>query len=291
MSLAKNSKYFFLTAVLSAILIPDVASRLEFLVVPLLIVVMTVSLKDVGFRHISKRDVEEVASLTLLNYVFLGAIYMLVATLFESPYKEALMLLGIMPPAAGIISLSKIYHGDMKISFLTEFTGYFVAMLVIPIATPFLFDASLGIWSILETVFYIMILPFVLSRFLHNWDLKHPQRTDHTRLVINTCYSFAFFVIIGLNIDAVFDIRTHWDIYVALFLLKFGIGTLLYLIFKNKVASKDSVLIVLFGTFKNGGAALAFALLLFGPQATIPYAIGGITTPLFMIYLEWLLKK
>lgn len=291
MAITFSSKYFFLLAVFLAFLIPNAAASLDFLIIPLLIIIMTISLKDIGLRHITGQDTEEILSLVILNYIFLGGLYMLIAMFFESPFKEAFILLGLMPPAASILSLSKIYAGNMKISFLTEFVGYFLAIILIPFVSPLFFSTELGLWHLFETILYIMIIPFILSRFLHNWDLKHPYRSDYTRKIINICYSFAFFIIIGLNAGEILNLGKYWEVYLALFLLKFGVGTMLYLIFKNKIAAKNNVLVVLFGTLKNGGAALAFAVLLLGPAATIPYAIGGIITPLFILYLEWLLKK
>src|SRR5690606_17693672 len=97
-------------------------------------------------------------------------------------------------------------------------------------------------------------------------------------------YAVTFYVIIGMNVQYIFDFTSVWNIYVILFIMKFGLGTLLYIFFKDK-------LVVLFGTLKNGGAAIAFAILMFGVEATVPFAINGITTPLYILYLEWLLGK
>jgi hypothetical protein len=98
-------------------------------------------------------------------------------------------------------------------------------------------------------------------------------------------------MIIGINREYIFNFSEFWNIYLILIFLKFGFGSAIYFIFKSKLKRKDLVPLVLFATFKNGGMAIAFTLLLFGSLATIPFAINGITTPLYIIYLEWLLRK
>ena len=286
-----ESKYLFLLSIVLGLLLPNIASKLEFIILPLLIIMMTVSIKDVAFRHISMKDTEEITSFVLLNYVLLGGLYVLAAYFIDSPYKEALIILGLMPPAVGVISLSKLLHGNIKISFLTEFVSYAIAIAFIPIASTFIFGEGFKVLKILEVVGIIIVIPYILSRFIHNYELKHPQKHDYTKIIVNICYSLTFFMIIGMNREHIFNFTNFYEIYIILILLKFGFGTLLYFIFKNKLKREDTVLLVLFSTFKNGGMAIAFTLILFGSLATVPFAINGITTPLYILYLEWLFKE
>lgn len=286
-----ESKYLFLLAIFLGLLLPNIASKLEFIILPLLIIMMTVSIKDIAFRHISIKDTEEITSFVLLNYVLLGGLYVLAAYFIDSPYKEALIILGLMPPAVGVISLSKLLHGNIKISFLTEFVSYAIAIAFIPIASTFIFGEGFKVLKILEVVGIIIVIPYILSRFIHNYELKHPQKHDYTKIIVNICYSLTFFMIIGMNREHIFNFTNFYEIYIILILLKFGFGTLLYFIFKNKLKREDTVLLVLFSTFKNGGMAIAFTLILFGSLATVPFAINGITTPLYILYLEWLFKE
>ncbi len=290
MNILKNSKYLFLTSILLGLLIPGFAYKLEILIMPLLVIMMTVSIKDIAFRHITKTDVEEITSLALLNYVLLGGAYILFSFFLESPYRELIMILGIMPPAVGIITMSKVLEGNLKLSFLTEFSSYLIAVFFIPVASKFLLGAGFSVVNVLEVVALVILLPYFLSRLLHNYELKHPRKTDYSKMIVNLSYAITFYIIIGLNANVIFDFAYTWKIFLILFTLKFGLGTILYLVFKNFLNKKNNVLLVLFGTLKNGGMAIAFGVLLFGVEATVPYAINGITTPLYIVYLEWLLK-
>ncbi|MFT4311157.1 MAG: hypothetical protein ACMXX7_00870 [Candidatus Woesearchaeota archaeon] len=291
MKLLTQSKYLFFLAIILGLLLPEIALRMQFIVVPLLIIMMTVSIKDIAFRHITLKDTEEITGFVLLNYILLGGLYISLAFFLESPYKEAMIILGLMPPSVGVISLSKILHGNLKISFLTEFVSYAVAILLIPIASTFLFGEGFDFLKVLEVVVLIIIIPYILSRFIHNYETKHPKKHDYTKIIINICFSLTFFMIIGINREFIFDFTAFYKIYLILILLKFGFGTLMYYIFRHKLKKEDTVLLVLFSTFKNGGMAIAFTILLFGSSATIPFAINGITTSIYIVYLEWLLKK
>ena len=73
------------------------------------------------------------------------------------------------------------------------------------------------------------------------------------------------------------------------FFLKFGVGTTIYLFLKKRIKKSIDTLYVLFGTFKNGGAATAITIMLFGAQATVPIAVHAVLLPLYIIYLEWLI--
>lgn len=285
-----ESKYLFFVAILLGLLLPNLAKKLEFVVIPLLILMMIVSIKDIAFRHVSLKDAEEITGFVLLNYILLGSLYIGLSFLLDSPYREAMMILGIMPPAVGIISLSKLLHGNIKISFLTEFVSYAIAIFFIPLASSFLFGEGFKVLKVLEVVGIIIIVPYILSRLLHNYELKHPKKHDYSKIIINICYSLTFFMIIGINREHIFNFAEFYKIYIILILLKFVFATLLYFVFKSKLKREDNVLLVLFSTFKNGGMAIAFTILLFGTEATIPFAINGITTPLFILYLERLFK-
>ncbi|MFT4310427.1 MAG: hypothetical protein ACMXYC_02245 [Candidatus Woesearchaeota archaeon] len=282
-----ESKYLFTLAIVIALIFPIRA--LEFMLIPILVVMMSVSIKDIAFRHVNGKDIKEIIFLMCVNYVFLGLLYVFLSMFLPSPHKEALIIFGIMPPAVGIISLTAVLHGDTRIAFLTEFCSYFFAVLYIPFMSAILLASGIGMQSIVTTLFLIIILPYILSRFIHDFESKHPHKTDYARIIINICYALSFYIIIASNRQVVFMFDQVWSIYVILCIAKFGIATLLWFVFGNYLTHHKKILLILFATMKNGGAGIVFTTLVLGIEATIIYAVNGIIFPLFIMYLEWLL--
>jgi predicted Na+-dependent transporter len=78
---------------------------------------------------------------------------------------------------------------------------------------------------------------------------------------------------------------------IVLLLTKFGLAIVIYIGLERKVIKSLDVLFMLFGTMKNGGAAIAITTLLFGLEATVPFAIDGIILPFYIIFMEWLVLR
>lgn len=276
------------------LLLPQLANPLEPYIVPILVVLLTISIKDVAFYHLEKKDFEEIFGFLLLNYVILTGLYLLLTHIFIEPvYQNALFVLGLMPPAIGIIALARILKAKIEISFITEFVAYVLALGIIPLLSHFIFGESVGIINVLEVLGYVLIIPFILSRILHAYELKKGRGPEKLyKSVLNICYMLTFYIIVGVNRDIlVSDIFGLSNVFFVLLFLKFGVGLLIYYSFKRLIKREDEVLVVLFSTMKNGGMAAAITIMLFGIEATLPLAINSITTPIYIVFVEWLFER
>ncbi len=286
-----NSKLIFIIAIVFAFVFPHFASNLKPFIVPILMLMMTISIKNVGFHHVKKHHIKDVFYLLLTNYVLYMGLFLLMVFLFiKNPlYQKALYVSAIMPPAIGIISMTYILKGDMEISFITEFLGYVLGIILIPILSLFLFGSAVSPWKMLEVLFYVVIIPFILSRFIHYFENKYKKiGKKASNSIINLCYFFSFYVMIGLNREVFFNqFSSLIPILLVMVCLRFGLGTAIFLVLKSRMPKKYDVLYVLFGSFKNGGAAMAICLLLFGVESTVPFAVGAIVAPVYILYLEW----
>ena len=56
MKYLEDSKYIFLSAILLAFLLPRFADVLQPVLIPAIILMMTLSIKDVGFHHITRKN-------------------------------------------------------------------------------------------------------------------------------------------------------------------------------------------------------------------------------------------
>ncbi|MBU1976298.1 MAG: hypothetical protein KKG59_07900 [Nanoarchaeota archaeon] len=292
LKLCEDSKPLFFLGIVLAFIVPGASEFFKPALVPILIIMMTFSIKNVGFSHVEKGNIKTIVKLILINYVFLTGIYLLAAFFFihDPLYQKAIIILGLMPPAIGIISLSYLLKADTKVGFVAEFLGYVAGIAIVPLITWFIMGDAVNPAHMLNVLFYVIVIPFLASRIIHHIESKTKSLPlSLTKIVINFCYALSFYIIIGLSRDVfLHKLELLIPIAIVLICLKFGVGTLLYVFFKNRIKKKIEVLYVLFGTFKNGGAAAAILLLLFGVESTVPLAVNAILVPLYIVYLEWL---
>lgn len=285
-----NSKVVLGSAIVTGFFLPGVAEALNPFIIPLLVVLMSLSMKDVAFRDLNEYDRGDVLRLVGLNYLVLTSLYLVAGlTLLDDVNGSALILLGLMPPAVGIISLTYILKGDLETSFVAEFAGYAVAFIAVPLGSRLLFGEAVSIFEIIKTLAYVLILPFILSRVLRVGEKafgKLPK--EFPKAVFNVCYGATFFAIVGSNraaiVDNLFTVSVIAAIIVA---IRFGMTLVTHNVLKDKCRVPLDVDYMLFSSFKNGGAAIGFTLLLLGPEYTLPLAVNAVIVPFHVVFLEW----
>ena len=279
----------FVFAITFGLLVPHGAARLEPLIVPVLIAMMTISLAKISTRHAHKHhERRTVAGLVLINYVLASLAYIILTALFVPvEYRPALFLLALAPPAIGIIPIARMLKGDLDVGFLAETIGYVAALFIIPIGTFLLFGAAASPAKVFEVVGLVIIVPFVLSRIVRRLPFANALASDAvSRPAISIAYAITFSAVIGLNHASMFD--------PALLIVIIVLASVkLFLTFVSWLSTQHvehsiSVLYMLFGSMKNGGIAIAFAVLLFGPASSAALAVNAITVPLHLMLLEHL---
>ncbi|MGM5488675.1 MAG: hypothetical protein ACQESG_07025 [Nanobdellota archaeon] len=284
-------KYLYFIAIIAAFFFPQFSHALKPYLIPILILMMTLSTKDLEFSHF-RDNPHTVRNLILTNYVLLSGLYILLAFIFikNTDYRNTIWLLGIMPPAVGIIPLSYMLKGDAKTSFIAEFIAYMIALVYVPIVSLILFQEVINPLELLKVLCMVLIIPLGLSRIIRKLEKQHLNENAN-KLIITVLYSISFFIIIGVNKEAILqDLRTVTMLVLVLSILKFGIGTVTYIALKQRISYEKDVIYILFATFKNGGAAMAIALMLFGIESTLPLAINAMLVPAYILFLEMLLK-
>lgn len=290
-----ESKLIYFLAIFLGFLIPDVAVKLEGLLVPVLMLMMTVSLRHVKFSEIKHVDYKTVLNLLAMNYVLLTGFYIFAVKFLinNDAYANGLLILAIMPPAVGIISLSHILKGDTNAGFITEFIAYIAGIVVIPLLSLFIFVEAINPMRIVTVLCLIIIVPFLLSRVLNKAEEKFKEtKRFRNGIFVHILYAMSFFIVIGINRD--FMIENYMSLFWVLFIIifqKFWIGSFIYLFLRKRMKKRTDILYVLFGTFKNGGAATAIAIILFGVESTAPLAVHAIVVPLYIIFLEWFILE
>ncbi|MFH1409461.1 MAG: hypothetical protein ABIH34_06115 [Nanoarchaeota archaeon] len=291
MNILRHSRAIFFIGIILGILLPQGARFLTKAIVPILIIMMTFSLKTAYFHGISHLKKRQMIVLIALNMILFSGLLLIAAFFFvDNPdYQSAFFILAMMPPAIGVISMVFLLKADIEQAFATELVSYLIALVSVPLLSKALFGSSVGLWEISKIVLLVILLPFVLAKLLQFIERKTIIKMPWEREVINLCYALAFYTIIGVNADILFsDWRTVLIIFAIFVVIEFGLMFLLYFATRH---DKDSALYVIFGTFKNGGAAMAITILLIGTQATLPFAVSALLSPLHIILIQWLYKS
>lgn len=291
MNILENSKVVFLSFIAFGFLFPWYADDLQVLLLPLLILMMTISIKDVHIGHINKHNHKRVLQLIGINFFILSPLMILLAVLFVDnvEYVKGIIVLAAMPPAASIIPLIYIYHGDIKDSVLGEVACYTFSLLFAPAIALIFFSKTIDVFFFIRILMLLIFLPMILGKLIHN---KKWKIFNYKHEFVNLVYGFSFYIFIGLNRDAIIsDIPSLLPMLFIFIFLTFALSWIIFLTLKlKKIKKKQDIMFVLFGTFKNGNAGATLAIILFGPAAAIPMAVRGIVIPFYFMFLERLFK-
>ena len=107
-----STRFMLLLSIVAGFLLPGIGSFLADYIVVFIVVLMTVSMRKISVAGLTSYDWRDVAGLLAANYVLLSTVYFGVAWLFfDGLHRSAVILLGLMPPAVGIISLTYLLDG------------------------------------------------------------------------------------------------------------------------------------------------------------------------------------
>jgi bile acid:Na+ symporter, BASS family len=292
MNILENSKFVFFFFIVLGFIFPIYADDLKILLIPSVIIMMIISIKDVHIGHFNKSNYKKALKLIFVNYFLLSPIYIALALLFiKNPdYKAGFIILASVPPAASIIPLTYIYHGDIKDTILGEIACYLFALIYSPLIVYFFLGKTVNILFYVEILFLIILFPILISRLIHNLKWKIFKKKN---IVVNLIYGFSFYIFIGLN-QSVF-LNSFSNLIPVACIIVLGTFILGYFIFhilkQKKVKKREDIMYVLFGTFKNGNTAAALSIMFFGPAGAIPIAVRGLLTPFYFVFMEWMFKE
>ncbi|MBW3012156.1 hypothetical protein KY311_03145, partial [Candidatus Woesearchaeota archaeon] len=196
---ATNIVYFMSVAL--AFVFPSYASDLNFMLIPILLVLMTLSLKGMkldGDRKNIKKSIKTAIALVAMNYVLLPVLIIASAFLFvkNTDYFNGMILFAAIPPATGIIPLVYLTKGNVKLGFFAQIIAYCSAVIYTPLLIYFLSGAGVNMWFLFRTIFLLIVLPFILSRFIVNLEWKVFK---YNKYAANVLFALLFYIIIGTN--------------------------------------------------------------------------------------------
>lgn len=283
MKFLKESKYVFLLFVLLAVIFPQGAETLKWIIYPAIIIAITLNIYDAKFHSIGKENIKLVIKLLTINYVLLGGILILTGIIFlDGDYTLGMIMLGVAPPAITIIHLTHLLKSDTHDGALAEFFGYLLAVIVVPtVATIFIAEGKDPFVSI-QIVLALVLLPMIFSKIISNKKIKYVEESG------NLVYGIITYILIGLSIPLISsNFISTIPIFLILIISTFILGAGIYVLLISKhVKEEIDILYVLFATMKNGGVAGVIIIVLFSSEVLVPIGIREMLLPFYIGFLQ-----
>lgn len=284
----------FLLAILAGIILPQGAEIGTALTLPALTIILTITLLRMPrgfFRHPGPLLFPAIWG-NIMNYFILGnfIIWTSIFLIREEGLWIGMVLIAAVPPAASIMSLSRLFQAEQKASFAGLAGAYVGALLIAPlIGIGFLKYIPLNYPSILLLILELIVLPLALSRIAvdKDWDkLFKPYK----EIINDWCYFIIFYALVASCRYLI--LRRPSDIFFIALIAAASTFLLGYVIEKAgnfyQIPREKITSLLLLGTLKNYGLAGGIALAIFNKEAALPSVVFII---FMFIYELWLIHK
>jgi len=287
--LLKNRNFIFILAFVLGFAIGDIVPWLDYLVIPALAVVMTVSMSQIPVKSFLplRKAVRPSVAMFLFNYLLFSAICITLSFfLIDDPEIHlGFIIIAAAPAGVAVAPFADMLGGDKTFSLIGVISSHLMAIIIIPVyAYIFIGVDFIQPLKLLILLSELIVAPFILSRII--------IRVKADRLVlrwrgplVNWGLFVVIFTVIALNRDYFFsNPGTIGIVSLIAAVSVMGTGLILELILKKSRGFRLSY--ILFATVKNGGFAAAVALSLSGERASIPSAIISVFIIIYIIYLS-----
>ena len=289
----ENTSFIFGIAIIIGLIFPLFSPMTAGLIVPLLILVMTISLGHVKLSlKEMKRDMPLSIKAFLLNYGLLSGITILLSFMFiQNPdYLAGFVIMAAIPPAIAVVPFTYLLRGESRTSVGGAILCYVLALAVTPIITLTFVGFAVDVFEIMKILAVFILLPLLLSRYVQ----RLPGTVMNNRkIIVNVSYFIINYSIIGLNQSVIVsEVFSIIPLLIVNFLAVFVPGLIVYGISSRMHVKTERVIsYTLFASLKNGGLAATIAILLLSPAASLPGAVHGAFTIAFFMLLGRLVRR
>ncbi len=286
-----SNEILYLSVILGLI-VPFFGEALSPYIIHMLFLLMTLTLLSVNTHGLEKVRYKEVINLLFFNLVIYSSLLLVLSLFVENVnFMYGMIILAFVPPAISAVPFSKISGGDAEVSIVTEFIAYVLCLVYTPLMLWLFIGNTVDVFQITQVIASLIILPFVVSRIIRSVWKKSSELNP--KIISSALIGLMIYSTIALSRDTIlFQWESVITIFIIMFIVHFPLGTFIFQFTKRLgIIRKERIEYVIYGTFKNGGMALGFALLLFGPEAAVPIAISAIVGGFHLPYLSYLFEK
>ena len=256
--------------------------------------IMALSITRIDFHRMKSKGKKGIFLPILLVYGFSPLMTLLPAYLLikNQDFINGFILMAVVPSAVSLVAFSRILDGDVELALSGTGSVYLASLILMPLMGWFMLGEGISVFSLVYSVTLLVLLPFIVSRILV--FIKTDERLgEGKKYLTNILFFILVLNIVGAKRSAFFiGGEMILAISIACIVKTSVAGTIIYFTAKKLgMEEEDARSYALFGSFKNGGLAVALAVALFGAGAAIPAAISIVFDMGSMSYYGFLFKR
>jgi BASS family bile acid:Na+ symporter len=293
MNILRNSSLLLLIFVVLAFIFPKPAVSMKFLLIPVLIISMTLSLQGTSIGRLRKENRSTVLWLIASNFILLSGFFILSSFFISDPeFRQGIIVLAAVPPAIAVITAAFLLKTDTEKALLAEAACYLLGLVLTPAIIWIFFRSQVNIWELVKILLMLIFLPFILAKGL-DWLKKKLGIKYDFKEVANIVFGLTFYMSLALAVDRILASLSEVVVLIIIAVLStFGLGLLVIFLGKKfGVSKKDLALFPLFATLKNGSMALGICISLFQAGSYVPVAVRTVADALYLVFFFWIFKK
>lgn len=263
-----------------------------------LTLMMTLSLQRVSgnlFMDYKKMIIHGLQGV-IVNYLIFGSVLMMIAFLFfydNTPIFAGFLFIAISPPGVVIVPFVLKMKGDVDWSVIAVVFGYFASLVIIPLTFLLLPSdyKSMSASSLLNLLFWSVIAPFILSRFLRVPLLV--KFSKHNGRIIDLLFFILIYTVIGVNIEAIrLEPRLLLSVSAVLVVTLFGGGVVFGRFMKKRMFTQGRIVAfqLMFGV-KNNGFSAILAMSAGSAMGALPSVVLSVVLLVFLILFPLLVPR
>ena len=286
-----NVKYWIVAALAFGLVIGDIGSIAQIIVMVTLIAMMTASLIGLEIKRedVTRRKSELVFAV-ICCYGIASAAVLLSGMLLEDNLWSGWVLIASVPCAVSVISATLIMRGDVKLSITAVTLIYIVALVFTPLFTKVMLGNAVSPFEIVKYVVLFVFLPLLISIPLKRVRIPPKEKN----VLINACFFILIGIAFGVNRDVIFGETMLVTTTIAASLIRIVAVFLIMEMVLRRIGMVWNlrVVFVLIAVWKNSALAMTLTLILIpDAEAAMPAAILVPMETIWLMFMIWYYRR
>ena len=284
-----NRNLLLVLAVLLGIVFPKFAIDLKPFTFWILAFVMLASLTAISNKVLSsiKKLLKPMLIGVVLNHIVFGFFAIIAAYIFSFDINlfYGFIIIAATPPGVAIIPFTAKLNGNVEYSIIATFGAFLASVFLSPLIIKFFSGSSaVNSFQILKSMVLLILVPFLLSRFLLFERIK-PVIIKTRGSVVDVGFSLIIYTSLGLNSHVFYnDFILLGELVLTFIFIMFIGGKLLELVLKSKVSKDIIIADKLIFTIKSSGFAVVTAIQVFGDEAAVPATVMSVMVLMYLLF-------
>lgn len=283
-----NRNLLLVFAVVLGIVLPNFAINLKPFSFWVLAVVMLFSLTAISNKAISslKNIFKPLLLGIFYNHLIFGTLIIVVAYFFsfDANLFYGFIVIAASPPGVAIIPFTSKLNGDIEYSIIATFGAFLASVFLSPLLIK-LFSGSKTVDSleVLKSMIMLIIIPFILSRFLL-FEKLNTFIVKSRGKIVDYGFAIIIYISVGLNSSIFYGNYLVLIKLTAVFVIVMFLGgKILEMFLKNKQSAKKIISSKFIFAIKSSGFSVVTSIQIFGDKAAIPATIMSIMVLVYLL--------